>query len=96
MEQEEYTKEGIKWDHLRFVDNEEILYLIGLKPYSLLMIIDEQSQLITVYIITFYNTNFNLIFLESLKNHSLTVKLAENRIITVQLILNSKLGVKIS
>ncbi|XP_075213233.1 unconventional myosin-VIIa-like isoform X2 [Lycorma delicatula] len=47
MEQEEYTKEGIKWEHLRFIDNEEILYLIGLKPYSLMMIIDEQSQLIS-------------------------------------------------
>ncbi|XP_055711139.1 unconventional myosin-VIIa-like isoform X2 [Phlebotomus papatasi] len=44
MEQEDYTREGINWQHIEFVDNQEILDMIGMKPMNLMSLIDEESK----------------------------------------------------
>lgn len=44
LEQEQYEKEGIVWDNINYVDNQEILEMIGLKPMNLLSLIDEESR----------------------------------------------------
>ena len=45
LEQEEYTREGIKWDFIEFSDNQDILDLIEKKHGGLLTILDEQCML---------------------------------------------------
>lgn len=44
MEQDYYTKEGINWSKITFVDNQEALDMIGLKPMSIMSLIDEESK----------------------------------------------------
>ena len=44
LEQEEYTHEGISWEHMSFVDNQDILDLIGVKPINIMSLIDEESK----------------------------------------------------
>ncbi|OWR43684.1 putative myosin-VIIa [Danaus plexippus plexippus] len=44
LEQEQYQKEGITWTNINYVDNQEILDLIGQKPMNLLALIDEESK----------------------------------------------------
>lgn len=44
LEQEQYAKEGITWDNINYVDNQENLDVIGLKPMNLLSLIDEESK----------------------------------------------------
>lgn len=44
LEQEEYTREGIDWHQIEFVDNQNILDLIALKPMNLLALIDEETK----------------------------------------------------
>ena len=44
MEQEEYTKEGINWEKISFVDNQATLNLIAQKPMNILALVDEQSK----------------------------------------------------
>lgn len=44
LEQKEYTAEGISWQHMEFVDNQEILDLIGMKPMNIMALIDEESK----------------------------------------------------
>ncbi|XP_026756865.2 myosin-VIIa-like [Galleria mellonella] len=44
IEQEQYQKEGITWTNINYVDNQENLDLIGLKPMNLLSLIDEESR----------------------------------------------------
>ncbi|CAH2104913.1 unnamed protein product [Euphydryas editha] len=44
LEQEQYTKEGITWTNINYVDNHEILELIGQKPMNILSLIDEESR----------------------------------------------------
>ncbi|KAH1216511.1 Myosin-11 [Glycine max] len=41
MEQEEYTKEGIDWSYLEFVDNQDVLDLIEKKPGGIIALLDE-------------------------------------------------------
>ncbi|KAK2455375.1 Myosin family protein with Dil domain-containing protein [Trifolium repens] len=41
MEQEEYTKEGIDWSYLEFVDNQDVLDLIEKKPGGIVALLDE-------------------------------------------------------
>ncbi|XP_027368060.1 myosin-9 [Abrus precatorius] len=41
MEQEEYTKEGINWSYLEFVDNQDVLDLIEKKPGGIIALLDE-------------------------------------------------------
>jgi myosin-7 len=44
LEQDEYTREGISWQHMSFVDNQDILDLIGIKPINIMSLIDEESR----------------------------------------------------
>lgn len=44
MEQEEYKKEGIDWEHITFTDNQEILEMIGLKSVNIFSLIDEETK----------------------------------------------------
>lgn len=44
LEQEYYTNEGINWSKISFVDNQEILEMIGMKPMSIFSLIDEESK----------------------------------------------------
>ena len=39
-----YVAEGIKWEHIHFVDNQEILDLLAAKPLNLISLIDEESR----------------------------------------------------
>ncbi|XP_020231511.1 myosin-9 isoform X2 [Cajanus cajan] len=41
MEQEEYTKQGIDWSYLEFVDNQDVLDLIEKKPGGIIALLDE-------------------------------------------------------
>jgi myosin heavy subunit len=44
MEQDEYTKEGINWSKIDFVDNQGTIDLISKKPIGLLSLLDEESN----------------------------------------------------
>uniref|UniRef100_A0A3Q1GIG5 Unconventional myosin-VIIb-like n=1 Tax=Acanthochromis polyacanthus TaxID=80966 RepID=A0A3Q1GIG5_9TELE len=44
LEQEEYLKEGIVWNNIKFSDNQNILDLLAGKPCNLLALIDEESH----------------------------------------------------
>lgn len=44
MEQEYYTKEGIDWTNIPFVDNQEVLDVLGERPLNVLALIDEESK----------------------------------------------------
>ena len=44
LEQAEYDKEGIKWEHIQFEDNQEILDLLAAKPLNIIALIDEESK----------------------------------------------------
>ncbi|KAK4741814.1 hypothetical protein SAY87_025402 [Trapa incisa] len=41
MEQEQYTKEGIDWSYVKFIDNQDILDLIEKKPGGIIALLDE-------------------------------------------------------
>lgn len=44
MEQEEYSKEGINWHSIEFVDNQNILDMIGFQPMNIMALIDEETK----------------------------------------------------
>lgn len=44
LEQEEYNLEGISWRHIEFVDNQEALDLISIKPLNIMSLVDEESR----------------------------------------------------
>ncbi|RZB66655.1 myosin-VIIa [Asbolus verrucosus] len=44
LEQDYYTKEGINWTKITFIDNQDVLDLIGMKPMNLMSLIDEESK----------------------------------------------------
>jgi len=37
-----YTKEGIKFEHIQFIDNQKVLDLIEMKPIGILLLLDEE------------------------------------------------------
>ncbi|CAI4221277.1 unnamed protein product [Auanema sp. JU1783] len=45
FEQEEYLKEGISWTNIEYTDNTECVQLFQSKPYGLLRLIDEESNI---------------------------------------------------
>ncbi|KAI6222187.1 hypothetical protein M3Y95_00958000 [Aphelenchoides besseyi] len=45
FEQEEYCKEGIQWTNIEWTDNTECVHLFNSKPYGLLRLIDEESNI---------------------------------------------------
>ena len=44
LEQAEYDKEHILWEHIQFQDNQEILDLLSARPLNLISLIDEESR----------------------------------------------------
>lgn len=44
LEQEEYTKEGIDWKEIKFVDNQPLLDLFLTKPIGILSLLDEECN----------------------------------------------------
>nr|CAH7751525.1 unnamed protein product [Callosobruchus chinensis] len=44
MEQEYYTKEGINWSNISFIDNQVVLDLLAVKPLNVFALIDEESK----------------------------------------------------
>jgi myosin-7 len=44
LEQEEYNLEAINWHHIEFVDNQEALDLIAVRPLNLMALIDEEAK----------------------------------------------------
>lgn len=44
MEQDEYTREGINWQNIEFVDNQNVLDIIGMQSLNIMALIDEESK----------------------------------------------------
>lgn len=44
LEQEEYAKEKISWEHIDFRDNQDVLDLIAARPQNILLLVDEESM----------------------------------------------------
>ncbi|CAG2061700.1 unnamed protein product, partial [Timema podura] len=44
LEQEEYNLEGINWQHIEFVDNQDALDLIAVKQLNIMALIDEEAK----------------------------------------------------
>lgn len=44
MEQEYYKNEGVNWKHISYVDNQEVLDMIGMKPMNMMSLIDEETK----------------------------------------------------
>jgi myosin-7 len=54
LEQEEYNHETINWKNIEFVDNQEILDMIAIKPMNIIALIDEESKFPKVNTLTFF------------------------------------------
>ncbi|XP_076812859.1 unconventional myosin-VIIa-like isoform X2 [Clavelina lepadiformis] len=44
LEQEEYNKEDIDWQHITFKDNQDVLDMIAVKPMNILALINEEAM----------------------------------------------------
>lgn len=64
LEQEEYNHEGINWQHIEFVDNQDALDLIAIKQLNIMALIDEESKFPKVKILQ--RSNFLVFFLSKL------------------------------
>jgi myosin heavy subunit len=57
LEQEEYNLEGINWQHIEFVDNQDALDLIAIKQLNIMALIDEESKFPKVCLYLFYRSH---------------------------------------
>lgn len=55
MEQNYYNEEGISWEHIDFIDNQEVLDLIGVKSLNIMSLIDDESKFPKVNLINEIN-----------------------------------------
>ncbi|XP_053696662.1 myosin-VIIa-like [Sabethes cyaneus] len=44
MEQAEYTREGINWTNIEFIDNQDVLDMIGMKSLHIMALIDDETR----------------------------------------------------
>ncbi len=44
LEQAEYDREHIRWEHIQFTDNQEILDLLAARPLNMIALIDDESR----------------------------------------------------
>ncbi|XP_065841115.1 myosin-VIIa-like [Oscarella lobularis] len=44
LEQQEYDKEKISWQHIEFVDNQVVLDMLSTKPMNVIALVDEESR----------------------------------------------------
>ena len=44
MEQDEYSREGIEWQYVEFIDNQEVVDMISKDRMSFIALLDEESQ----------------------------------------------------
>ena len=44
IEQEEYAREGIEWQNLEYIDNQNVIDLISKKPHGLFHTLDAQCN----------------------------------------------------
>ena len=63
LEQAEYDKEKIKWQHIQFKDNQETLDMIAVKPLNIIALIDEESRFPKVNVMDVYNTMYYIFVL---------------------------------
>lgn len=58
--QEEYNKEDIKWQHIEFVDNQQVLDLLAQKPMNIIALVDEEGRFPKVksFLIVFTSLNY--------------------------------------
>ena len=57
-----YDQEGIKWQHITFIDNQDILDMLGQKPMNIISLIDEESRFPKVRFL--HSSILNLIYVE--------------------------------
>ena len=44
MEQDEYSREGIEWQYVEFIDNQEVVNMISKDPMNFIALLDEESR----------------------------------------------------
>ena len=56
MEQEEYSREGIDWQYVEFIDNQEVVDMLSRGPMNFIALLDEESRFPRVTKYRYFNT----------------------------------------